>query len=57
MEELRIVIWDLLFHAKEPKTIEDIAEALNQDIEAVRIAVNHEWFLMVRDLVSISFND
>jgi hypothetical protein len=54
MDELRIEIWDILFRAKESKSIPEIAELTNQTIEAIQAAVDHEWFTVTEDLVSIS---
>ena len=54
MDELRIEIWDLLFRANEPKSIGEIAESTNQEIETIRAAVDHEWFTIIQDLVTIS---
>ena len=54
MEELRTQIWDLLFRAKASKSIQEIGQLLNQELETIRVAVDHEWFLIDNDLVSIS---
>ena len=54
MEKLRIQIWDLLFHEKGPKSIAAIAKSTDQDIETIHAAVDHEWFSINQDLVTIS---
>lgn len=54
MEELRIQIWDLLYHAQVPKSIDAIAQSTDQDIETICAAVEHEWFTVDGDLVTIS---
>lgn len=54
MDELRTEIWDLLYRAQEPQSVEQIAESLGADAEGIREAVNHEWFTVSDGLVSIS---
>lgn len=54
VDELRIEIWDFLFRAKEPKSVSEISDQIDQETEIVRSAVNHEWFTIVDDMVSIS---
>lgn len=54
MDELRIEIWDLLFRANQPKTIRELAELTDQRIETIRAAVDHEWFTIIQDIVTIS---
>ena len=54
MEELRIEIWDILFRAKEPKTIGQLAQLTGRDEDSIRAAVDHEWFTITRDVVTIS---
>ncbi len=54
MDELRIEIWDLLYRAKEPKSITEIVEILDQDDATIREAIDHEWFTIVDDVVNIS---
>jgi hypothetical protein len=55
IDELRDVIWDHLFRAKASKSIDEIAVLTNQPLDAVRTAVNHEWFNVSRDRVSIAY--
>ena len=54
MDELRIEIWDLLYHAQGPQSIGAIAESTEQDVETICVAVEHEWFTVDGDLVAIS---
>ncbi len=54
MDELRIQIWDLLYHAQVPQTIGEIAESTDQDVETICAAVEHEWFTVDGDPVTIS---
>ena len=54
MDELRIQIWDLLYHAQGPQSIGAIAKSTDQDVETICAAVEHEWFTVEGDLVKIS---
>ena len=54
MDELRIQIWDLLYHAQGPQSIGAIAKSTDQDVETICAAVEHEWFTVDGDLVTIS---
>ena len=53
-EELRSMIWDELFRAKATKSIDEIAAFADCDSSAVRTAVNHDWFRVNEDRVSIA---
>jgi hypothetical protein len=55
-EELRDGIWDYLFQEKAAKTIDEIASLADHDATAVRAAVDHEWFSIVEDRVSIAYS-
>jgi hypothetical protein len=55
-EELRDGIWDYLFQEKSAKTIDEIATLAELDATAVRAAVDHEWFAVVEDRVSIAYS-
>jgi hypothetical protein len=55
-EELRDGIWDYLFQEKAAKTIDEIAALADHDAAAVRAAVQHEWFSIVDDRVSIAYS-
>ena len=44
MEELRIEIWDIVYRAKTPMTIDELSQIVKQDHGAVSEAVNHHWF-------------
>ena len=55
MEELRDQIWNYLFEAGQPQNLVDIALFANQDMETVRGVVDHEWFTVSNDQVSIAY--
>jgi hypothetical protein len=54
-DELRDSIWDLLFRSKSAKSIDEIAAIRLCDVESVRAAVNHEWFTVSDNRVSIAY--
>jgi predicted transcriptional regulator len=54
MDELRIEIWDFLYRAAEPKSIDEIAERIDRDGMTIREAVDHEWFQINDSMVTIS---
>jgi hypothetical protein len=56
IEELRDGIWDYLFQEKVGKTIDEIAAIAAQDPTAVRAAVDHEWFRVEGDNVTIAYS-
>ena len=56
IEELRDGIWDYLFQEKSAKTIDEIATLASEEPEAVRAAVDHEWFSVERDQVTIAYS-
>jgi hypothetical protein len=53
-EELRAIIWDELFRAKTSRSVDEIAVLTDHDASDVRSAVNHEWFTLRSDQVSIA---
>ena len=53
--ELRDAIWNYLFEAQGAKTLEEIAAFTDQDASAVNAAVEHEWFSVAGDQVSIAY--
>jgi hypothetical protein len=53
-DELRAIIWDQLFQAKASKSVDEIAALTDCDALAVRTAVNHDWFRVADDRVSIA---
>ena len=55
IEELRDGIWDYLFQEHAARTIDEIATLADQDATTVRAAVDHEWFSVVEDRVSIAY--
>ena len=54
-DELRDGIWDYLFQSKSSKSIDELAAQAICDIETVRAAVNHEWFTVSHNRVSIAY--
>jgi len=54
-DELRDSIWNHLFQAKTAKSVDEIAALTDIDAAAVRTAVNHEWFAVSQDRVSIAY--
>jgi hypothetical protein len=56
IEELRDGIWDYLFQEKSEKTIDEIATLAAQDPTAIRAAVDHEWFRVESDRVTIAYS-
>jgi hypothetical protein len=55
MDELRNEIWDYLFRADGSKSIDEIAISVNQDGETIVRAIDHDWFVVVDDRVSIAY--
>ncbi len=55
MEELRTQIWDYLYRASQPMTLDEIAKNVGGDTSAIRTATQHEWFETVTDRVSIAY--
>jgi hypothetical protein len=53
-EELRAIIWDDLFHKKTAKSIDEIAAQTDKDATAIRAVVDHDWFSVNDNLVSIA---
>lgn len=53
LDELRSAVWDFLYRSQESKTIEQIAAEMGQSTDTIRAIVEHEWFTIVEDLVSI----
>lgn len=56
MEETRNQIFDFLFRVTSPQTIEEIAAQTALDIETVRQAIDHPWFDLVEDRVTIAYS-
>ena len=54
MDELRVEIWDYLYRAEESKSVSEIAESVEQEVATIREVVEHEWFTIVDDMVTIS---
>jgi hypothetical protein len=55
VDELRDIIWGYLYQADEARTLDEIAAFADRDREAISVAVDHEWFTMSNDQVSIAY--
>jgi hypothetical protein len=55
-DELREIIWEQLFHSKVSKSIDEVATLTGCEPTDVRAAVNHEWFTVADDRVSIAYS-
>ena len=53
IQKLRVAILDHLSRAEQPRTIQQIAESMNQPVETIRVAVADERFIVDGDLVVI----
>jgi len=54
-DELRDTIWKYLYQSQKPRTIDEIATNVSREIPTVSAAVNHEWFNVTQDGVSIAY--
>ncbi len=55
MDELRNEIFDYIYRDEGSKSIDEIAIYVDRDGETVRLAVNHDWFAVVKDVVTIAY--
>ena len=55
IDELRNEIWDLIYRSGNAMSIADIAQQLNCDQDQVRSAVEHEWFQVSDDMVTVAY--
>ena len=55
IEVLRDQIWGYLFRAKGARSIGELARQMACDETDVRAAINHEWFTLDQDQVSIAY--
>jgi hypothetical protein len=55
VDELRDTIWTYLYQADEARTLDEIAAFADRDRTAVTMAVDHEWFTISNDQVSIAY--
>ena len=55
-DELREIIWEQLFRAKASKSMDEVAALTGCELPDVRAAVNHEWFSVAGDRVSIAYS-
>ena len=56
MGELRSEIWDYLYRTGQPQSVSSIAGHLRCDAESIRLAVDHEWFELTHDVVTIALS-
>lgn len=54
-DSLRSEIWDYLSTVTGPRSVDEIAERLQNDQPTIRAAVNHDWFNVAGDLISIAY--
>ena len=54
-DELRTKIWDMLFRSGDAMSIADIARQLNCEQDHVQRAVNHEWFQLKGEMVTVAY--
>ena len=55
VDQLRDIIWAYLYEADEARTLDEIAAFADRDRAAISFAVDHEWFIVVNDRVSIAY--
>jgi hypothetical protein len=55
-DELREIIWEQLFRAKISQSIDEVAAQTGCEPTDVRAVVNHEWFTVADDRVSIAYS-
>jgi hypothetical protein len=55
VDELRDIIWAYLYQANEARTLDEIAAFVDRDRDAIRNAIEHEWFSVAGDEVSIAY--
>lgn len=53
-EQFRAIIWDDLFQANSPKSIQELAALYGRDVSDVRTAVDHDWFSVADERVAIA---
>lgn len=55
VDDVRDRIWDYLFRTKAMHPLDDIAAIIGCDIATTHTAVDHEWFRVADDRVSIAY--
>ena len=55
MDELRGRIWDYLFCAREPKSLDEVAIFVGLHSNVISAAVDHEWFQTADGKVAIAY--
>lgn len=56
LDELRDTIWEHLFRVRATKTVGEIAALTGCDAAIIRAAVDHEWFTVSGDRVSVAYS-
>ena len=54
-DELRDNIWDYLYQAREPRSVDEIVAFVGQEPQAISAAIDHEWSNVTHDEVSIAY--
>jgi len=54
-DELRDKIWDYLYQAPESKSVDELAAFARQEPQAISAAIDHEWFNVTHNKVSIAY--
>lgn len=55
MDDLRVEIWDFLYRVEAARSIDEIAQNVDRDSEAVRAAIDHYWFDVDDEMVTIAY--
>ncbi len=56
MDEIRTEVWDYLYK-NGPASVETIAGALEQTVEAIHAAAANEWFVRQDDVLAIAVHE
>jgi len=56
MDEIRTEVWDYLYK-NGPASVETIAGALEQTVEAIQAAAANEWFVRQDDVLAIAVHE
>lgn len=56
MDHLRCEIWDFLYRTNQPQSVETLARHTVSHAQVIRAAINHGWFDVMQDLVTIARN-
>jgi hypothetical protein len=55
IDDVRDQIWDHLFKTKAIHPLDEIVALVGRDSAIVRLAIDHEWFKVADDKVSIAY--